>query len=159
MSSVSSYFSMTGWRIGFGVMPEELVEPISKLSTNSVSCTAGFTQIAAFEAIDGPQDGANLILEEFRKRREIIVNGLNNINGIECPMPKGAFYTFPSIKGTGMTSRQFADGLLENYGVACLAGESFGHYGQGCVRFSFANSSENIEKALDRITQFVSRKA
>lgn len=159
LDGFSKTYAMTGWRIGFGVMPEELVEPISKLSTNSVSCTASFTQMAALEAIDGPQDGANLIVEEFRKRREIIVNGLNNIKGIHCPMPKGAFYTFPSITGTGMTSREFADGLLENYGVACLAGESFGHYGQGCVRFSFANSPENIEKALDRITQFVSSKA
>ena len=112
----------------------------------------------AMEAMDGPQDAAYHIVEEFKKRRDIIVNGLNQIKGINCPMPKGAFYIFPSIEGTGMSSRQFADELLEQGGVASLAGESFGQYGKGCIRFSFANSTENIEKALERIDRFVNSK-
>ena len=114
--------------------------------------------MAAMEAMDGPQDAAYHIVEEFKKRRDIIVNGLNQIKGINCPMPKGAFYIFPSIEGTGMSSRQFADELLEQGGVASLAGESFGQYGKGCIRFSFANSTENIEKALERIDRFVNSK-
>jgi aspartate/methionine/tyrosine aminotransferase len=155
LDGFSKTYAMTGWRIGFGVMPMELVEPISRLSTNSVSCTASFTQMAVLEAMDGPQDDAYHIVAEFKKRRDIIVNGLNDIPGIRCPMPKGAFYIFPSIKETGMTSRRFADGLLEEAGVACLAGESFGAYGKGSVRFSFANSAENIERALERIDKWV----
>ena len=157
LDGFSKTYAMTGWRIGYGVMPIELVEPISRLSTNSVSCTAAFTQIAAVEALTGPQHEAHAIVAEFRKRRDIIVAGLNKIPGIRCPMPKGAFYIFPSIEGTGMTSRRFADGLLEDAGVACLAGEAFGEYGRGCVRFSFANSTENIERALERIERFVAR--
>ena len=149
---------MTGWRIGYGVMPIDLVEPISRLSTNSVSCTASFTQIASLEALSGSQDEPEKILAEFRKRRDIIVDGLNSITGIHCPMPKGAFYVFPSIEGTGMTSRRFADALLEEYGVACLAGESFGEYGTGCIRFSFANSTDNIKVALERIEKMVKEK-
>ena len=155
LDGFSKTYAMTGWRIGFGVMPQELVEPISRLSTNSVSCTASFTQMAVLEAMQGPQDDADSMVAEFKRRRDIIVNGLNRIPGIRCAMPKGAFYVFPSIKGTGMTSREFADGLLEDAGVACLAGESFGEYGKGCVRFSFANSAENIEGALERIERFV----
>jgi len=155
LDGFSKTYAMTGWRIGFGVMPLELVEPISRLSTNSVSCTASFTQMAVLEAMDGPQDDAYHIVAEFKKRRDIIVNGLNDIPGIRCPMPKGAFYIFPSIEDTGMTSRRFADGLLEEAGVACLAGESFGAYGKGSVRFSFANSAENIERALERIDKWV----
>jgi aspartate/methionine/tyrosine aminotransferase len=111
--------------------------------------------MAVLEAMDGPQDDAYHIVAEFKKRRDIIVNGLNDIPGIRCPMPKGAFYIFPSIEDTGMTSRRFADGLLEEAGVACLAGESFGAYGKGSVRFSFANSAENIERALERIDKWV----
>ena len=146
---------MTGWRIGFGVMPIEFVEPISRLATNSVSCTATFTQMAVMEAMDGPQVDAEKMVDEFRHRRDVIVDGLNRVPGVRCVMPKGAFYVFPDIKGTGMTSREFADALLEDQGVACLAGESFGEYGDGCVRFSFANSIENIERALERIQKFV----
>ena len=159
LDGFSKTYAMTGWRIGYGVMPLELVEPISRLSTNSVSCTASFTQRAVLEAMDGPQDDAYAIVAEFRKRRDIIVNGLNRIPGIHCPMPKGAFYIFPSIEGTGMTSREFADGLLNEEGVASLAGEAFGEYGNGCVRFSFANSAENLRRALERIERFVARKS
>ena len=155
LDGFSKTYSMTGWRAGFGVMPENLVEPISRLSTNSVSCTASFTQIATLEAMNGPQEEPMRMVDEFKKRRDVIVNGLNSIPGIECPMPGGAFYVFPSIEGTGMSSKQFANDLLEKHGVACLAGESFGEYGKGCIRFSFANSMENLNEALDRINSFV----
>ena len=157
LDGFSKTYAMTGWRIGYGVMPLELAEPISRLVTNSVSCTAAFTQIAAIEALDGPQDRAYEIVTEFKQRRDVFVNGLNGIPGIRCSMPKGAFYAFPNVEGTGMTSRQFADGLLDDHGVACLAGESFGEYGAGCVRFSFANSTENLERALGRIEAFVAK--
>ena len=159
LDGFSKTYAMTGWRIGYGVMPTELVEPISRLGTNSVSCTASFTQRAVLEAMDGPQNEPDRIVAEFKSRRDIIVEGLNQVPGVRCPMPKGAFYTFPSVEDTGMTSRDFADGLLEEEGVACLAGESFGEYGEGCVRFSFANSAENIERALERIQRFVSKRA
>ena len=159
LDGFSKTYAMTGWRIGFGVMPLELVEPISRLVTNSVSCTASFTQMAVLEAMNGPQEDAYHIVAEFKKRRDIIVEGLNRIPGIRCPMPKGAFYAFANVEETGMTSRQFADGLLDDAGVACLAGESFGDYGNGYARFSFANSAENIEKALGRIDRFVARRA
>ncbi len=155
LDGFSKSYAMTGWRVGYGVMPQELVEPISRLVTNSVSCTASFTQMAAMEAISGPQDESYKMVAEFKKRRDIIVNGLNEIPGITCAMPKGAFYVFPNIQGTGLSSPEFADGLLEEGGVACLAGESFGKYGKGYVRFSFANSDENIEKALERIEKFI----
>ena len=159
LDGFSKTYAMTGWRIGYGVMPIELVEPISRLGTNSVSCTASFTQRAVLEAMDGPQDEPDRIVAEFKSRRDIIVEGLNQVPGIRCPMPKGAFYAFPSVEDTGMTSRDFADGLLEEEGVACLAGESFGDDGEGCVRFSFANSAENIERALERIQRFGSNHA
>ena len=155
LDGFSKAYSMTGWRIGYGVMPLDLVEPISRLATNSVSCTASFTQIAAMEALSGPQDDTHTMVAEFKRRRDIIVDGLNQIKGIRCRVPKGAFYAFPNIEETGMTSQQFADDLLNKAGVACLTGQAFGDYGDGFVRFSFANSAENIEKALDRIESFV----
>ena len=159
LDGFSKTYAMTGWRAGYGVMPEELVEPISRLVTNSVSCTASFTQMAALEALNGSQEDSHVMVAEFKKRRDIIVSGLNSIAGIRCANPQGAFYVFPSIEGTGMTSRRFADGLLAEAGVACLAGESFGEYGNGYVRFSFANSAENIEKALERVAGFVAQKS
>ena len=155
LDGFSKSYAMTGWRIGYGVMPLELVEPISRLATNSVSCTASFTQMAALEALDGPQDHSYNMVAEFKRRRDIIVDGLNQIKGIRCRVPKGAFYAFPNIEDTGMSSEQFADDLLNKAGVACLTGEAFGEYGDGFVRFSFANSTENIEKALERIESFV----
>jgi aspartate/methionine/tyrosine aminotransferase len=159
LDGFSKSYAMTGWRIGYGVMPLELVEPISRLVTNSVSCTAGFTQMAALEALNGSREDVHSMVAEFKKRRSIIVDGLNSIEGIRCPLPKGAFYAFPNVEETGMSSRRFADDLLTEAGVACLPGESFGQYGDGFVRFSFANSTENIEKALDRIENFVKRAA
>ena len=155
LDGFSKSYAMTGWRIGYGVMPLELVEPISRLATNSVSCTASFTQMAALEALSGPQDDSYAMVAEFKRRRDIIVEGLNQIKGIRCRVPKGAFYVFPNIEDTGMSSQQFADDLLNKAGVACLTGEAFGEYGDGFVRFSFANSTGNIEKALDRIESFV----
>ena len=159
LDGFSKTYAMTGWRLGYGVMPLELVEPISRLMTNSVSCTASFTQMAAIEALDGPQDDAYGMVDEFKRRRDLIVNGLNAIPGIRCPMPKGAFYVFPNVEGTGLGSAEFADRLLQEAGVACLSGESFGEYGKGHVRFSFANSAENIQKALDRIADFAAKVA
>ncbi len=159
LDGFSKTYAMTGWRLGYGVMPLELVEPISRLVTNSVSCTASFTQMAAIEALDGPQDAANGMVAEFKRRRDLIVDGLNSIPGIRCPMPSGAFYVFPNVEGTGLSSAEFADRLLQEAGVACLSGESFGEYGKGHVRFSFANSAENIQKALDRIAGFVAKAA
>ena len=147
---------MTGWRIGYGVMPEDLANQMGRLMANSASCTSSATQMAALEAMNGPQEDANRIVAEFKKRREVIVNGLNEIPGIRCQMPKGAFYVFPNIADTGMSSRDFADRLLNEAGVACLAGEDFGRFGDGFVRFSFANSTENLERALERIAKFVS---
>ena len=155
LDGFSKTYAMTGWRIGYGLFPEELVEPVSRLVTNSVSCTASFTQIAAAEALVGSQDKPSAMVEEFKKRRDIVVAGLNEIEGIECATPKGAFYAFPKVDGTGMSSAEFSNKLLEEAGVAVLAGESFGRYGSGYIRLSFANSTENLQEAIFRIKQFV----
>lgn len=155
LDGFSKTYAMTGWRIGYGVMPDGLAEHFSKLNTNSVSCAPPAIQVAAIEALQGPQDETYEFRDQFKDRRDVFVTGLNDIPGIRCPMPNGAFYAFPNIEGTGMTSRLFADGLLQDYGVAALAGESFGEYGNGCVRFSFANSTENLNRALQRIAEFV----
>lgn len=155
LDGFSKSFAMTGWRLGYGVFPEKLVEPISRLITNSVSCTSSFSQIAAIEAIDGPQDSVFKMMDEFKARREIIVEGLNSINGITCRNPKGAFYTFPNIKETGFSSREIADKLLHDYGVALLSGTAFGEYGEGYLRLSFANSRENLKEAIRRMKSFL----
>jgi aspartate aminotransferase len=155
LDGFSKTYAMTGWRAGYGVMPLELVEPISRLVTNSVSCTASFTQAAMLEALEGPQGNSYDMVSEFKARRDVIVNGLNEIPGIRCAMPQGAFYAFPNVEDTGMSSQEFADLVLQEAGVACLSGESFGKFGKGFVRFSFANSTKNIEEALERIDRFV----
>ncbi|MEC8911925.1 MAG: pyridoxal phosphate-dependent aminotransferase [Chloroflexota bacterium] len=155
LDGFSKTYAMTGWRIGYGLFPKELVEPVSRLVTNSVSCTASFTQIAAAEALVGSQDRPSAMVEEFKKRRDIVVAGLNSIEGIDCATPKGAFYAFPNVEGTGMSSADFSNRLLEEAGVAVLAGESFGKYGAGYIRLSFANSTENLQEAISRIKQFV----
>ena len=157
LDGFSKTYAMTGWRIGYGIIPIPLVEPISRLMTNSVSCTASFTQIAAIEALTGSQEEANKMVLEFKNRRNTIVNGLNQINGISCKIPKGAFYAFPNIKGTGLSSKTFADDLLQKAGVASLNGESFGEFGKDYIRLSFANSTENILEALNRIESFVKK--
>ncbi|NIN65068.1 MAG: aminotransferase class I/II-fold pyridoxal phosphate-dependent enzyme [Anaerolineae bacterium] len=158
LNGFSKTYAMTGWRLGFGVMPEELAVHITRLMTNSNSCTATFTQWAGIEALRGPQDSVREMVEEFERRRDVIVPGLNAIEGIRCNNPKGAFYVFPNIEGTGMNEREFADYMMEEAGVAMLAGTSFGEYGRGFVRLSYANSVENIRKALVNIEEALSRR-
>jgi aspartate/methionine/tyrosine aminotransferase len=138
-------------------MKKDLAEKVAQLMTNSNSCTCAFTQLAGVEALTGPQKEPERMDEEFRKRREVIVSGLNNIKGITCKKPHGAFYVFPNITGIGMDCRTLGDHLLNNAGVAVLAGTSFGKYGEGYLRLSFANSVENIKKALDRIAKAVKK--
>jgi aspartate aminotransferase len=155
LDGLSKSYAMTGWRIGYGLFPHELVEPITRLVTNSVSCTAAFTQMAAAAAIQAPQEPVYSMVAEFKQRRDILVDGLNAIPGIVCPMPKGAFYAFPNISGTGLTSQEFEARLLNETGVSILAGTSFGAFGEGYARFSFANSQENLREALRRIAEWI----
>ena len=154
LDGFSKSYAMTGWRLGYGVFPKQFVEPISRLITNSVSCTSSFGQMAAKAAILGPQDSVVNMKEEFRARRDIVVSGLNNIKGISCINPKGAFYAFPNIKETGYKSQQLSDALMQE-GVALLPGTSFGKYGEGYLRISFANSRENLREALLKIKNFL----
>ncbi len=155
LDGFSKTYAMTGWRLGYGAMPAELAQKVTQLQINSNSCTATFSQFAALEAVKGPQDEVERMVAEFKKRRDVIVDGLNQIPGISCLRPHGAFYVFPNIKELGIDGKKFADYLLENFGVAALSGTAFGKYGEGYLRFSYANSVENIEKALDRIEQAV----
>ena len=157
LDGFSKSYSMTGWRIGYGIFPNELVEPITKLITNSNSCTASFTQMAAIEALSGSQKSVHNMVKEFKKRRDLIVDGLNSIKNISCPTPSGAFYVFPNITSTNLSSEIFASRLLDESGVATLSGESFGKEGKGYIRISFANSTENISEALNRIEDFVNK--
>jgi aspartate/methionine/tyrosine aminotransferase len=151
LDGFSKTYAMTGWRMGYGVMRADLATHITRLMTNSNSCTASFTQIAGVEAITGDQSSVTHMCEEFHKRRDVFVAGLNKIDGFSCRMPKGAFYTFPNITRTGWPSKKLADALLDQAGVACLSGTSFGEYGEGYLRFSIANSMENLQGALDRV--------
>ncbi len=151
----SKTYAMTGWRLGYAAMPVELAEQISKLQTNSNSCTASFTQVAGVEALTGPQDESLKMMAEFRARRDLIVDGLNEIPGFKCLRPKGAFYVFPNITGTGRKSKEIEEFLLEEAGVAGLSGTSFGEYGEGYLRFSYANSQENLRKALEMIKKVI----
>jgi len=151
LDGFSKTYAMTGWRMGYGVMRTDLATHISRLMTNSNSCTASFTQIAGVEALRGPQESVDNMCAEFKRRRDVMVAGLNEINGFSCCLPKGAFYVFPNIKRTGWRSKKLADALLEDAGVAALSGTAFGDFGEGYLRFSVANSIENIEKALNRV--------
>jgi aspartate aminotransferase len=151
LDGFSKTYAMTGWRMGYGVMRPDLATHIARLMTNSSSCTASFTQIAGVEALRGPQDSVDEMCAEFKKRRDVMVAGLNEIKGFSCLLPKGAFYVFPNIKKTGWRSKKLADALLEDAGVAALSGTAFGDFGEGYLRFSVANSVENIEKALERV--------
>ena len=151
LDGFSKTYAMTGWRMGYGVMRPDLATHISRLMTNSNSCTASFTQIAGIEALRGPRDAVDTMRAEFKKRRDVMVGGLNKIKGFSCRLPHGAFYVFPNIKGTGWPSKKLADALLDDASVAALSGTAFGDFGEGYLRFSVANSIENIEKALDRI--------
>lgn len=151
LDGFSKTYAMTGWRAGYGVMNTELAPVITKLMVNSNSCTNAPTQKACIEALNGPQDEVDKMVAEFDKRRKIIVDGLNSIKGFNCTTPDGAFYAFPSITGTGFKSKELADKLLYEAGVACLAGTAFGEFGEGFLRFSYANSVENINEAIKRI--------
>jgi aspartate/methionine/tyrosine aminotransferase len=156
LDGFSKTYAMTGWRMGYGVMPTWLVEAVNKLMVNSNSCTASFTQRAGIAALEGPQDAVDNMVAEFRRRRDVFCAGLNKLPGFRCAIPQGAFYAFPNIEGTGMSSKELADRLLEEAGVACLNGASFGAFGEGYLRFSYANSLENLTEALDRMARFLS---
>jgi len=151
LDGFSKTYAMTGWRMGYGVMRADLANHISRLMTNSNSCTASFTQMAGIEALRGTQDVVDAMRAKFKKRRDVMVAGLNKIKGFSCRVPHGAFYVFPNITKTGWPSKKLANALLEDAAVAGLSGTAFGDFGEGYLRFSVANSIENIEKALDRI--------
>jgi aspartate/methionine/tyrosine aminotransferase len=151
LDGFSKTYAMTGWRMGYGVMRADLATHISRLMTNSNSCTASFTQVAGIEALRGPQDVVDDMRAKFQERRDVMVAGLNKIKGFSCRVPHGAFYVFPNITKTGWPSKKLADAILEDAGVAALSGTAFGDFGEGYLRFSVANSIENIEKALDRM--------
>jgi aspartate/methionine/tyrosine aminotransferase len=155
LDGFSKSYAMTGWRLGYGIMPEELVPHVVRLAVNSVSCAASFTQRAAIAALDGPQDEVQAMAAEFGQRRRLITDGLRSIPGINCPEPEGAFYAFPSIKETGLTSAEFEARAMADAGVALLSGAAFGEYGEGYVRLSYANSQENIQKAVAQLDRFV----
>ena len=157
LDGFSKTYAMTGWRMGYGVMRPDLATHIARLMTNSNSCTASFTQVAGVEALRGPQESVDEMCAEFKKRRDVMVGGLNQIKGFSCLSPKGAFYVFPNIKQTGWRSKKLADALLDEAGVAALSGTAFGDFGEGYLRFSVANSIENIEKALDRVGGWVKK--
>jgi len=157
LNGFSKSYSMTGWRAGYGVMPKKIADDINKLVVNSTSCLAGFTQMACIEAITGPQDELKRRVEQFRLRRDKIVEGLNSIKGLKCVKPRGAFYVFPNIKYFGKSSAEMADYLLNEAGVATLPGGSFGSYGEGYIRISYANSMENIDKAIAQIEYALSK--
>ena len=157
LDGFSKTYAMTGWRMGYGVMRPDLAAQITRLMTNSNSCTASFTQIAGVEALRGDQSSVDRMRDEFKKRRDVFVAGLNKIKGFSCRMPKGAFYTFPNITETGWPSKKLANAILEEAGVACLSGTAFGDFGEGYLRFSVANSLENLNKALDRIQQWTAK--
>lgn len=151
IDGMSKTYAMTGWRLGFAAMPEELAQYFFTLAINNFSSTCTFAQHAMIEALTGPQDDVEKMVGQFRERRKVIVDGLNEIEGVRCLNPEGAFYVFPNITGTGLPSQVFADTMLEEAGVACLSGTAFGHYGEGYIRFSYANSIDNIRMALGRI--------
>jgi len=157
LDGFSKTYAMTGWRMGYGVMRADLAAHIGRLMTNSNSCTASFTQLAGIEALRGSQESVEAMCAEFKKRRDVMVAGLNKIKGFSCRIPKGAFYVFPNIKETGWPSKKLADALLDEAGVAALSGTAFGDFGEGYLRFSVANSIENIEKALDRVSAWAKR--
>jgi aspartate aminotransferase len=153
----SKTFAMTGWRLGFGVFPSPLVEPVTRLIVNAVSCTSAFSQVAAKAALEGPWQPVEEMVSEFRNRREVIVDGLNKIPGISCTMPSGAFYVFPNVKSLEMPALELQRRLLDEAGVACLAGTAFGRWGEGYLRLSYANSVDNIRRALEAIDEFTAR--
>lgn len=159
LDGFSKSYAMTGWRIGYCIANAEIIKQFEMIMVNSVSCTCSFTQMGAIEALTGPQDSVEQMKEEFKKRRDWLVKALNDIEGIECRMPKGAFYAFPNISSFGLTSREFADRLLDEEGVALAWGTSFGDYGEGYLRISYATSLENLMEAVKRIKRFTKKLA
>ena len=157
LDGFSKTYAMTGWRLGYGIMPAPMAQVVAKLQTNATSCTATFSQLAGVQALRGDQSPVDAMVAEFRRRRDAIVDGLRAIPGFHCARPSGAFYVFPNIARTGYSSRALADKLLDEAGVACLSGTAFGEFGEGHLRFSYANSMENIEEALRRIASVVGR--
>jgi aspartate/methionine/tyrosine aminotransferase len=157
LDGFSKTYAMTGWRMGYGVMRADLAAQMSRLMTNSNSCTASFTQLAGVEALHGDQSSVEHMRSEFQRRRDVFVTSLNRIRGFSCRMPKGAFYVFPNITVTGWQSKPLADALLEEAGVACLSGTSFGEFGEGYLRFSVANSMENLNRALEKIEKWAEK--
>ncbi|MBZ5678989.1 MAG: pyridoxal phosphate-dependent aminotransferase [Acidobacteriia bacterium] len=157
LDGFSKTYAMTGWRMGYGVMRPDLAVHITRLMTNSNSCTASFTQVAGIEAIRGDQSSVDRMRDEFQRRRDVFVAGLNKIKGFSCRLPKGAFYVFPNVTATGWKSKPLADALLEQAGVAALSGTAFGEFGEGYLRFSVANSLENLQGALDRIQEWTKK--
>jgi aspartate aminotransferase len=157
LDGFSKTYAMTGWRMGYGVMRADLAQHISRLMTNSNSCTASFTQVAGIEAIKGDQSSVDKMNKEFMRRRDAFYERINQIKGFSCLKPKGAFYMFPNIQKTGWPSKKLADALLDEAGVAALSGTAFGAFGEGYLRFSIANSMENINKALDRVDAWVKK--
>jgi len=157
LDGFSKTYAMTGWRMGYGIMRPDLAAHITRLMTNSNSCTASFTQIAGIEALRGDQGSVDHMCAEFKRRRDVFVAGLNKIKGFSCRLPKGAFYVFPNITKTGWKSKPLADALLEQAGVAALSGTAFGDFGEGYLRFSVANSLENLQQALDRVDQWTKK--
>jgi aspartate/methionine/tyrosine aminotransferase len=157
LDGFSKTYAMTGWRMGYGVMRPDLAQHISRLMTNSNSCTASFTQMAGVEALRGPQASVDHMNEEFKKRRDYFAERINKIKGFSCKVPHGAFYMFPNITKTGWKSKPLADALLDQAGVAVLSGTAFGAFGEGYLRFSIANSMENLKKALDRVEEWANK--
>ena len=156
LDGFSKSYAMTGWRLGYGVFPDFMMDAVTKLMTNSVSCTSVAVQMAGIAALEGPQDSVSVMMDEFRIRRDLVVDGLNNLPGVTCRTPGGAFYAFPNISGTGMDSRTFADRAMDEAGVALLSGTAFGEYGNDYIRISFANSQDNIRLAIDRLGEMLS---
>jgi aspartate aminotransferase len=157
LDGFSKTYAMTGWRMGYGVMRADLAAQMTRLMTNSNSCTASFTQMAGIEALRGDQTSVDHMCAEFKRRRDVVVAGLNKIKGFSCRMPHGAFYVFPNVTRTGWKSKPLADALLDQAGVAALSGTAFGAFGEGYLRFSIANSMENLEQALDRVNQWANK--
>jgi aspartate/methionine/tyrosine aminotransferase len=157
LDGFSKTYAMTGWRLGYGIMPAPMAQLVAKLQTNATSCTATFTQMAGVEALRGDQSPVDRMVAEFLRRRDVIVDGLRLVRGFSCVRPKGAFYVFPNITRTGFSSRTLADRLLDEAGVACLSGTAFGEFGEGHLRFSYATSMENIQEALQRIKAWIER--
>ena len=156
LDGFSKSYAMTGWRLGYGVFPEFMMDAVTKLMTNSVSCTSVAIQMAGIAALQGPQVSVSEMMTEFRIRRDLVVDGMNNLPGVTCRTPGGAFYAFPNISGTGLDSRTFADRAMDEAGVALLSGTAFGDYGDGYIRISFANSQDNLRMAIDRLGEMLS---